>query len=136
MQLPLLEDWQVNKNAKALVEYHNIRSELKKYHDVEIPEAISDRSDFVGIASAIIGAVVTGVGMYNKSKAKQQSDADQLAYNNAVQTQTANTNLQSLYGLEAKNDQDKQASITLKYTIGIIIVLGVLLGLFFYLKRK
>lgn len=133
----LLEDWQVNKNPKALVEYHNIRGELSKYHDVEIPVLDSDKSNFVMIASAIIGAAVTGLKMYSNAQAKKSAQADQSAYDMKVQSQIANQNLQSIYEIERQKDQAKESQIRTKYIMAImLVVLVTSLALWLYLRKK
>ena len=133
----LLEDWQVNKNPKALVEYHNIRGELIKYHDVELPVVDSDKSNFVVIASAIIGAVVTGVKMYSSSQAKKNAESEQNAYNTAAETQYVNQYLQSIYAGEAQKDAAQEKAINMKYlmVIGVVLFISMLVY-WYYFKRK
>jgi len=134
----LLEDWHINKNPKAIVEYHNVKGELEKYHGITgLPEVHSDKSNFVVIASALIGAAITGYQMYAKSKAAQDAQGQQDAYNIAVQTQLANQNLQSIYNIENQKDQAKESSINTKYLIAISLVLGIaFLAIWFYIKKK
>lgn len=134
----LLEDWHVNKNPKAIVEYHNIKGELEQYHGISgLPEVSSDKSNFVAIAGLIISAAVTGYQMYSKSKASNDAQAQQDAYNVAVQTQLANQNLQNIYNIEKQKDKAKESSINTKYILGISLVLGVaILSIWYYIKKK
>jgi hypothetical protein len=125
----LLEDWQHNRNAKALVEYHNIKAELEQYHHVKgLLDTNSNQSNWIGAAISGIMSLV-GYGM----KAKQDGEIEK-----TVEEQEA-YNLGRAYEL-FKNNSDKQESkmfksVEVKYTLIIVAILSIT-GLIIYKITK
>lgn len=126
----LLEDWSHNKNEQALVEYHNVKSELEQYHNVTgMVQANSDTSNWIGAA---IGAVMTIVGYGVKANqdgkvGESIEETEALALGNFYESWKANANAK-----EASLIQ----SATIKYTILIFIVLAISGVIIYKIKKK
>lgn len=126
----LLEDWQHNKNEKALVEYHNIQGELKEYFNVTIPIANTEVSNWVGSA---ISAVMSLVGYGVSATQSNGNDAEE------AQENAKGIILENEYELYKYQKSEKQSnedlSITFKYGILIFIILSGF-GLIIYKKHN
>ena len=127
----LLEDWQLNKNGKALAEYFNVKGELEKYHNVSgLPNV--EETDVSNIIPAIIGAVVAGAGMYMNSQSKKDAAEAAELYGWSAQANTSNNIINQVNAMDAQNDKNAEIMVVVKY-LGII---AFLFGLAWYAYKK
>ncbi len=126
----LLEDYQHNGNKKALVEYFNVKAELKDYHNISIPGYDSDYSNWIGAA---IGAVMSIVGVAVNNKAGNDLEDSQTQ----TEAQILNNSYEQLKFNDAVRDSEALKSVQKKYTLIILFVLfGLTVAMYLFLKKK